>query len=412
MPDICPELTSLTIQLPRSKSILIRKLIIGFLYENKIGDITSEDAEDVHIVHRNLHLIARRQSQKNFSETRIDVKDCGAAFRFLMALLSVTEGNWFLCGTERLLNRPIAPLMKALQNIGAEIIQTKSGFRIHGKKITVSEINIEGGLSSQWVSALLLIAGKIKLQKLILTSPVFSYPYLDLTCRLLTQSGFQIKKKDNTYDFKHENFIINSGVIKEEADWSAAAYWYAIAILFPGKKIILNGLSFADYQGDTIIAEYFRCLGIDSLETKSGITLCGVKKKLSQPITFDLSAHPDISLILAILAVLLPFDIVLNGLNSLNVKESDRLTILYVKLSSFASVQLENSSQLIVKGISRQIDKKRTHYFDSCGDHRLVMAFSLFSFFYATKISHLECVKKSYPNFWQDVAKFLLFIQK
>jgi len=89
-----------------------------------------------------------------------------------MALLAVTEGNWFLCGTERLLSRPIAPLMKALQNIGAEIIQTESGFRIHGKKITASEINIEGGISSQWVSALLLIAGKIKLHKLILTSPL------------------------------------------------------------------------------------------------------------------------------------------------------------------------------------------------------------------------------------------------
>ena len=410
MADICPERTSLTIQLPRSKSILIRKLIIGFLYENKIGDITSEDAEDVHIVHRNLHLIAMRQSQNNFSETRIDVKDCGAAFRFLMALLSVTEGNWFLCGTERLLNRPITPLMKALQNIGAEIIQTESGFRIHGKKITASEINIEGGISSQWVSALLMIAGKIKLNKLILTSPVLSYPYLNLTFTLLAQSGFHIEKKDNTYCFKHENLTINSGVIKEEADWSAAAYWYAVAALFPGKKIVLRGLSLADLQGDTIVAEWFRCLGVDSIETKSGIMLSGFKKNLSQPIEFDLSAHPDISLILAILAVLLPFDIVLNGVNSLNVKESDRLTILYDKLSSFTPVQLENNTKLFVKGTSQQIDKKKTLYFDSYGDHRLVMAFSLFSFFYSTEITHPECINKSYPNFWQDVAKFRLFI--
>jgi len=410
MPDICPELTSLTIQLPRSKSILIRKLIIGFLYENKIGDITSEDAEDVHIVHRNLHLIARRQSQNNFSETRIDVKDCGAAFRFLMALLSVTEGNWFLCGTERLLNRPITPLMKALQNIGAEIIQTKSGFRIHGKKITASEINIEGGISSQWVSALLLIAGKIKLNKLILTSPVFSYPYLDLTCTLLTQSGFHIEKKANTYSFTHDNLTINSAVIKEESDWSAAAFWYAVATLFPDKKIVLQGLSLTDLQGDTIVAEWFRILGIDSLETKSGITLYRFKQNLSQPITFDLSAHPDISLILAVLAVLLPFDVVLNGLNSLNLKESDRLTILSEKLSSFAPVELQNNSQLFVKGTSRQIDKNRTLYFDSYGDHRLVMAFSLFSFFYSTEITHPECVKKSYPNFSQDVTKFRFLI--
>lgn len=410
MADICPERTSLTIQLPRSKSILIRKLIIGFLYENKIGAITAEDAEDVHIVHRNLHLIALRQSKNNFSETRIDVKDCGAAFRFLMALLAVTEGNWFLCGTERLLSRPIAPLMKALQNIGAEIIQTESGFRIHGKEITASEINIEGGLSSQWVSALLLIAGKIKLHKLILTSPVFSYPYLELTCTLLTQSGFQIEKKDNIYYFKHENLNINSEVIKEEADWSAAAYWYAVAALFPDKKIVLQGLSLEDFQGDAIVAEWFRCFGVDSIETKSGITLSGFKKNLSQPIEFDLSAHPDISLILAVLAVILPFDIVLNGVNSLNVKESDRLTILYEKLSSFAPVQLENNTKLFVKGTSRHIDKNRMLYFDSCRDHRLVMAFSLFSFFYSTKITHPECVKKSYPNFWQDVEKFRLLI--
>ncbi len=410
MADICPERTSLTIQLPRSKSILIRKLIIGFLYENKIGDITSEDAADVHIVHRNLQLIALRQSPKKIAETRIDVEDCGTAFRFLMALLAVTEGNWFLCGTERLLSRPIAPLMKALQNIGAEIIQTESGFRIHGKEITASEINIEGGLSSQWVSALLLIAGKIKLNKLILTSPVFSYPYLDLTCTLLTQSGFHIEKKANTYSFTHDNLTINSAVIKEESDWSAAAFWYAVATLFPDKKIVLQGLSLTDLQGDTIVAEWFRILGIDSLETKSGITLYRFKQNLSQPITFDLSAHPDISLILAVLAVLLPFDVVLNGLNSLNLKESDRLTILSEKLSSFAPVELQNNSQLFVKGTSRQIDKNRTLYFDSYGDHRLVMAFSLFSFFYSTEITHQECINKSYPNFWQDVAKFRLFI--
>jgi len=97
-------------------------------------------------------------------------------------------------------------------------------------------------------------------------------------------------------------------------------------------------------------------------------------------------------------------------MNSLNAKESDRLTILYEKLSSFAPVQLENNTKLFVKGTSRHIDKNRMLYFDSCGDHRLVMAFSLFSFFYSTEITHPECVKKSYPNFWQDVEKFRLLI--
>ncbi len=395
------------LSLPLSKSVLIRKLIVSFLYEDKILSISPHDAEDIKIVHRNLLKISQSTKLTSSQETIIDVEDCGLAYRCFFALLAITKGKWILTGHNRLLERPIAPLEKTLLQAGADIQKITNGFLIHGKELSISQVIMEGGISSQWVTAMLLIANKINLKELTLSSPVLSYPYLELTSQLLIQSGVNLEVKENRFIFNDQKGKnISCRHIIEEGDWSAAAYWYAVAALFPNYCFYLYDLSFDDLQGDRIISQWFEHFGVISAEVEDGIVIKNKGEKIANKLSLDLSGNPDLAPIIAVLAILLPCDLTLSGVEALNVKESKRLDILYQMLSNFTTIEVEEEKKISIPGTSRQFNPKIALQFPSHNDHRIVMAFSLFSFFTSVEFDNPTCVKKSYPTFWDDVSEF------
>jgi|GEM_PF-708202 len=407
--DVNPiEKNIFTVSLPTSKSVLIRLLLIRFLYANEVIAIEENSSEDVKIVHSNLQIISKHTNSNE--EITIHVKDCGAAYRFFLSLLAVTKGKWFLTGNERLLTRPIAPLIKSLQSIGANIVQTPNGIHIIGNELVASEIEIESEITSQWASSLLLIAKKIHLKKLTLIPPINSLTYITLTCNLLNLNGLNIHQKENLFFIKTaENTQSTFEITNREKDWSSAIFWYALATIYNNYQFYFPNLSLQSLQGDKIIASWFQNFGIYSQGVGSGILTTYRFTTLNNFYEFDLANHPDLAMVLAVLAILLPFNLSLKNLKTLNYKESERLTILSNSLTHFAPTEVTNDHQLIIYGKQCFTTFEQPIELNSHEDHRLAIAFSLLSCRYPISVKNKSCVKKSYPTFWNELAEFQNF---
>ncbi|MEG1555991.1 MAG: hypothetical protein RR356_04615, partial [Bacteroidales bacterium] len=245
------------IQLPHSKSILIRKLIYRFLYDNQILSVGCEEAEDVKIVWHNLRII--KENAGSTSLVAIEVKDCGAAYRFLLSVLAVTPGKWFLTGTEQLLRRPIQELCEVLTNIGACLEITANGIRINGNCLYAEKLTVDCSRSSQFASSLLLIGKKIGLQQLeIIPRQISSEGYIELTRKIIREE---------------ESLTVNQIDAKAEADWSAAVYWYAKAVLNAPVTYRLKDLQLHSVQSDVIVASWFNLLGVTSCQKTNGLVI-------------------------------------------------------------------------------------------------------------------------------------------
>lgn len=399
-----------SVSLPTSKSVLIRLLLIYFLYENRLMTMDKNSSEDVKIVYSNLKIISKHVNSDN--EIIIHTKDCGAAYRFFLSLLSVTKGKWFLTGNKRLLARPIAPLIKSLHSMGANITQTPDGIHIIGKKIVAPEVEIEGEMSSQWASSLLLIAQKIDLQKLTIHPPIYSLPYIILTCNLLNYNGWNIQQKENVFFIKTaKKKKVKLAITNHEKDWSSAIFWYALATKYKNYQFYFSHLSLQSLQGDKVIASWFENFGVYSKETENGILTTYRPTTLKPFYEFNLKNHPDLAMVLAVLAILLPCNLTLKGLKTLNYKESERLTILANSLSFFAPTHIEEEHCLTIYGKKRFNVLHQPITLNTYNDHRLAIAFSLLSFIYPISIKNKSCVKKSYPTFWSELIRFQNFIQ-
>ena len=412
------------VQLPVSKSLYIRKLIYDFCCLDRLGDIPSDAPSDVCVLHCALRLVQESKNGESPSEpVLIDVHDCGAAYRFLMALLAVTQGQWLLTGTGRLLQRPIEELVQCLQSIGADIqwisdddnvvscrdalqhVSTngKSGcWLIHGKTLHASDLTIDCTRSGQFASALLLIGDKIGLRNLhILPENPPSLSYIEMT-----------------------KAVVNGSVKLEDvhlADWSAAVYWYAYLLLSASSASYkLLHLDLSSIQSDAVIARWFADWGIESRQEEDGVVIT-YKESLIKPqemIELDMSQNLDLVPVLACMACLWPKKMVLNGVANLKYKESNRLQIIQEQLSAFADIKLNTyngivDNQLVVNPrrdrachvstiCSNENDPNCTgvdFVFDAHNDHRFVMGFSLFALCGEVCIKGFGCVRKSYPNF-------------
>lgn len=391
------------IALPTSKSILIRKLFVNYLYFNEIDSIGTDIPEDVNIVFKNICFIKEKQCNK-VSVNKIDVGECGAAYRFFMALLSITEGDWLLTGTERLLQRPIRPLVDALKSVGADICESNQGWLIHGKNLQTEKIRIDASKSSQFVSALLIISGKINLKKIEITNNrQASKSYIYLTDSILEKIGIKISHKDKEIDIRRT--ALEKCEIEEEADWSAAAYWYAIAALTRQEFLLLN-LKTESRQPDKRVAELFLPFGVASEQTERGILIRFLEKYSRKiPRTIDLSNNPDIAPVFTSFCALAGESVTLTGLSTLNDKESKRIDVLQEELSPFCRIDNIDNQKIVITPRQDKPLKGRELHFHSHGDHRMVMAFSLFSIYYNTEIQGFDSVKKSYPSFREGMAK-------
>jgi len=376
------------ISLPRSKSIVIRCLIVNYLKNRTLLPVCNNDANDVIIVHnalREINLSLKKIPQSSNKPIVIDVEDCGAAYRFLMALLAVTKGKWLLTGTTRLLQRPILPLVHFLNSKGASIEKTESGWLIEGKELNINSIEIDTSETSQFASAVMMVVGSKNQSSrfnsyglTVLQSYDLQNPYIEMTQTIL-----------NNFEKQPEMVIL--------ADWSAAIFWFANALLVPNAHYFLENLHFDGLQGDAKIASWFQKWGVCITEKEKGIEVKHCHKIEIPKQHIDVKHTPDLAQILAVLSVCYPFQLTLSGLKNINLKESNRLDITVKELSKFTKIDKFSEDVII---INKRTEKLPSIFqFDSYNDHRFVMAWALFKNFGTVKIQNVDCVKKSYPGF-------------
>ena len=400
------------IQLPDNKSIKIRRMVTAHVQGGEIPPVTDADGSDVRVTWHALRTLADAKRMGTDEVTTIDVADCGAAYRFLMPVLAATPGTWLLTGTERLLQRPILPLVEVLRGIGADIAWTGNGWLIHGKTLSSVETrhgtslqrretetdNETGGLSltldatqsSQMASALVMAAPLLNLRTLRLTTTdISSLSYLRMTLALTRDWPVEIHGVE-----------VPDIPVGAPGDWSAALFWFAHARLHPENEYLLSPLSLESIQGDSIIAKWFNEMNM----TVSGENVPTPYIEITaKPLTaipcmvLDVRDNLDTVPVMAALAALLLADITFQNVRNLRYKESDRLQVLADQLAPYAEIDLSDNV-LRVKGKGEPIVSGRG--FETHHDHRLAMAFLLFP---GAVLDDVECLRKSYPRLLEQM---------
>jgi len=365
------------INLPSSKSISNRLLIIKALCEEDFEIKNLSDSDDT---------IALQKALVNDTKT-MDVGAAGTTFRFLTAYLSTQVGRKFiLTGTDRMKERPIKELVGALQSLGAEIeYAEKEGFpplRIKGRNLKGGKIIIDGTISSQFISALLLIAPTLKNGlNLKIEGEIVSKPYIKMTLKLIQEFGVDSSWNGNAIEVKPQNFIAKN--FEVESDWSATSFWYEIAALSKSCNIKLNGLSENSTQGDSKVSELFNKLGVNS-EIENNSLILTKSANCSFPKEIDLLEIPDLYQPLKCTLFAINNNPKIRGIKTLKSKETDRIKAVEIELKKI------NASKII-----------KTYK-----DHRMAMSFApLCLKFGKIQINNTEVVSKSYPNFWKDLEK-------
>ncbi|MCM0207225.1 3-phosphoshikimate 1-carboxyvinyltransferase [Bacteroides fragilis] len=387
-----------TIQLPASKSISNRALIIHAL--SKGNDVLSNlsDCDDTRVMVKAL----------TEGGEVIDILAAGTAMRFLTAYLSSTPGTHIITGTERMQQRPIQILVNALRELGASIEYTRNeGFpplRIEGAPLAGNEITLKGNVSSQYISALLMIGPILKngLQ-LRLTGEVVSRPYINLTLQLMKDFGASARwTSDQSISVEPQPYRCVPFTV--ESDWSAASYWYQMAVLSSEADIELTGLFRHSYQGDSREAEVFARLGIETEYTEEGIRLRkngSCVKRLDE----DFVDIPDLAQTFVVTCALLDVPFRFTGLQSLKIKETDRIEALKAEMKKLGYV-LHDEDDSILYWNGERIEPQACPVIKTYEDHRMAMAFAPAAIHYPTiQIDEPQVVSKSYPGYWDDLRK-------
>jgi 3-phosphoshikimate 1-carboxyvinyltransferase len=337
-------------------------------------------------------------------EMVLNVGLAGTAMRFLAAYLSITPGNWVLTGSERMKQRPVKELVDALINLGADIEYIENeGYpplRIFGKKLIGKEVSINGGISSQYISALLMIGSSLETGISIkFIGELISKPYIDMTVNMLNHFGVDVEWTGNTIrvmpgDYLEKNFCV-------EADWSAASYWYSFVALADKAEITLVGLKEKSLQGDSEVVNIYKSLGVKTEFVNNGVKLVKVNT-IKEKIKKDFSNCPDIAQTLAVTAAALNIEAKLTGLKTLRIKETDRIGALESELNSLGfCVEIQGDDLIIKKAEGFNLNSD--HLIKTYEDHRMAMAFAPLSLIGKINIEDTDVVKKSYPNFWKDL---------
>lgn len=378
-----------------SKSESNRALIINKLSGNKIQIENLSSAEDTQNL---IRLLARNTKV-------LDVKDAGTSMRFLTAYYCVINKNKVITGSHRMQERPIGKLVDALRAIGFKIYYPmKEGFppieiipseRLHLKY----EVNIEADESSQFISALLMIAPvfpdglTIKLQ-----NKIVSRPYIEMTLGIMKLCGVNYEWKKNEIRVDHQKY--KELLYKVEADWSAASYWYSMAALCDEAEIILTGLKKSSFQGDKIIAEWMKNFGVFTEFFEDGVRIKKENEPLAHEMTFDFTDHPDLAQTIIVLAAAMNINLQIRGLKTLMIKETDRVEALQKELKKIGAslTFIKNDSYELKANYNNPSGKIETYE-----DHRMAMAFATLALKNEINILHPSVIAKSYPGFWEQL---------
>ena len=384
------------VNLTASKSESNRVLIIRALCEKHFPIYNLAAAKDTETM---INLLAEEKTTK-------DVGPAGTTMRFLTAFYANTPGKWVLTGSERMRNRPIAILVDALETLGAKIkYLEKEGcppLEIEGGNLKGGKISIDGSVSSQYLSALLLIAptlpGGLEME---LTGKIASIPYLKMTLALIAEFGAKYSFENNIIKIKEGNYQAKEFTV--EADWSAASYWYQIAALADEANITLKGLKEVSLQGDSAIVGMFKNFGVQSTFEGTQVTLKKTTSATADNFNYDFSDCPDVAQTLAATITGLNIKGHFKGLESLRIKETDRIAAIKKELEKFgASIDILPNDELKVNNGSMHSFNGIIETYD---DHRVAMSIApLCLKVDSIEIEEPNVVAKSYPNFWKDLA--------
>lgn len=393
-----PSAIKATIQLPASKSISNRALIINALAEGNCTPDNLSDCDDTRVMIKAL----------TDGEDTIDIMAAGTAMRFLTAYLSVTPGERTITGTARMQQRPIQILVNALRELGAEIDYVNNeGFpplRIKGVELKGNEITLKGNVSSQYISALLMIGPALKNGLVLhLTGEIISRPYINLTLQLMQDFGAKAAwTSPDSISVTPQPYT--SIPFTVESDWSAASYWYQIVALSPRAEVELLGLFRNSYQGDSRGAEVFSRLGITTEFTPKGVKL---KKtgKAPERLEEDFVDIPDLAQTFVVTCVLMNIPFRFTGLQSLKIKETDRIAALRNELRKLGYV-IEEENDSILTWNGERCEPVETPVIATYEDHRMAMAFAPAIFRCPNmQIAEPQVVTKSYPGYWEDLKQ-------
>lgn len=386
------------INLPASKSISNRVLIINALSYSPYPVSNLSNSDDTKV------LLNALFSNNN----KFDIGHAGTAMRFLTAFLAKIVGEWEITGSERMKQRPIKILVDALNELGAKIEYTKNeGFpplKILGSHLKGKTIKLDGSVSSQYISALLMIAPTIENGlNLKLSGDVTSRSYIELTLKLMEKFGIQHEWKEDTVYVPEQKYFPMDFTV--EADWSGASYWYEIMALAESGEVFLKNLQLESLQGDANIAEWFNQLGVESVQQEGGVLLKKTEAKPIKKLLLDFIDNPDVAQTMACLCVAKKIPFHFTGLKTLKIKETDRIAALQNELAKFGAELTEpKHGDLEWDGkIDIQL-KDETPVVKTYHDHRMALAFAPMALAgLKLKIDDPMVVSKSYPEFWEDL---------
>ena len=391
-----------SIKITGSKSETNRLLLLQALYPNLVLDNTS-NSDDSEVM-----LKALQNSQLLTPNSQlIDVHHAGTAMRFLTAYFSIQEEKEVvLTGSSRMKERPIKILVEALNQLGAEIsYEENEGFppiRIKGKKLTQNKVSLPANVSSQYISALLLIAPKLENGlELTLEGEITSVPYIKMTLTLLNEIGVKTSFVGNKISVKPQ-FTIHNSQFTIESDWSSASYWYSIVALSEiGTQISLSSYKKNSLQGDSALANIYQDFGVETVFNEdNSITISKTKNHQLSIVNYQLNNCPDIAQTITVTCFGLGIGCDLTGLHTLKIKETDRLEALKIELTKLgATISVTNESLTLVA--SNHINENIA--IDTYQDHRMAMAFAPLALKISLTINQAEVVSKSYPDFWEDL---------
>jgi 3-phosphoshikimate 1-carboxyvinyltransferase len=395
-----------------SKSETNRLLLLKALFPNIIIENTS-NSDDSDVM---LNALANSHHPSPITQT-IDVHHAGTAMRFLTAYFAIQGGKEVvLKGSDRMKERPIKILVDALNQLGAEITyEEQTGFpplRIKGKKLSKSKVTLQANVSSQYISALLLIAPKLENGlELTLEGKITSMPYIKMTLALLNQIGVETTFKDNLIKISPLSAIPPLGARGlVESDWSSASYWYSIIALSEiGSQITLSSYKENSLQGDSALVEIYKNFGVDTIFETNIIRLKKTINCQLSTINCQLNPCPDIAQTIAVTCFGLGISCHLTGLHTLKIKETDRLEALKRELTKLgATISITNNSLTLEPSENINSNVCISTY----QDHRMAMAFAPLALKVPIIIENAEVVSKSYPAFWEDVKQIGFTIEK
>ena len=385
---------NLTLNIGGSKSETNRLLLLQSLYPN-LQIENASPSKDSEAMYRGLHS----------GESTIDIGDAGTAMRFLTAYYAACQNkNVILTGSARMQERPIGILVEALRQLGAAIYYSKGeGFpplHIQGKQLEGGTLSIKANVSSQYISALLLVAPSFANGlSLHLDGEITSFPYLRMTLSLLNELGIAGTFEDNTFTIEHTPAVAPQ-IIVVEPDWSSASYFYSMVALSPvGTSLYMNHYKERSLQGDRIVADIYQSFGVRTIFWGDKIQLIKERDLLSPIFSYNLMDCPDIAQTIAVTCFGLGIECFLSGLHTLNIKETNRLEALKNELTKL-NAEVHISKEETWVGSARKITRNIS--IDTYNDHRMAMAFAPLALKVPIIINDVEVVEKSFPDFWEQ----------